>query len=104
MAERSVNQKRRGDAQLALVTGASTGIGRELARCCAAHGYDLLIAADEPEIEDAARELEDMGADVTAVQVDLATLDGVDELYDAAGTRPIELLLANAGRGLGKAF
>ena len=104
MGQASPTQNTRANAQLAVVTGASTGIGLELARCCAAHGFDLLIAADEPEIEDAARDLDAMGVDVIPVQVDLATLDGVDELYDAAGGRPIELLLANAGRGLGKAF
>ena len=38
----------------AIITGASTGIGFELAKRCAKEGYDLLIAADEPEIEKAA--------------------------------------------------
>ena len=42
----------------AIVTGASTGIGFELAKRCAKEGYDLLIAADEPEIEKAAASLE----------------------------------------------
>ena len=39
---------------LALVTGASTGIGYELAKICAENGFDLVVAADEPKIEDAA--------------------------------------------------
>lgn len=89
---------------LALVTGASTGIGYHLAKECAAHGFDLLIAADEPEIADAARRFEDKGVQVEAVEADLATIDGVDRLYAAAKGRPIELLLANAGRGLGHGF
>lgn len=89
---------------LALVTGASTGIGHELAKCCARGGFDLLVCADEPRIHDAAREFEALGANVTAVEADLATLDGVEKLYAAAGGQPIELLLANAGRGLGKGF
>ena len=41
---------------LCIVTGASTGIGRELAKCCARNGFDLLVAADEPAIEEAATE------------------------------------------------
>jgi len=40
--------------QFAIVTGACSGIGRELAKVCAREGFDLLIAADEPEIETAA--------------------------------------------------
>src|SRR6478609_6276559 len=89
---------------LAIVTGASSGIGFELAKCCVENGFDLLIAADEPQIASAAQDLRASGAAVEAVQVDLATQEGVDELYAAAKGRPIAALLANAGRGLGKAF
>jgi uncharacterized protein len=90
----------------ALVTGASTGIGYELAKTCSENGFDLLIAADEPKIEEAARELRQLGAKVAAVQADLATLEGVDELYATAQRlgRPVDALLANAGRGLGHGF
>lgn len=87
-----------------MVTGASTGIGFELAKCCARQGFDLLIAADEPEIENAASRLRSEGAKVEAVQADLATQNGVDALYAAASGRPVEALLANAGVGLGRAF
>jgi short-subunit dehydrogenase len=92
--------------QFAIVTGASTGIGLELARLCAREGFDLLIAADEPEIHDAAQRLrEEQGAGaVEAVQADLATIEGVDQLYAAAKGRPVSVLMANAGRGLGHAF
>jgi len=90
--------------RFAVVTGASTGIGLELARCCARDGFDLLIAADEPEIETAARALRADGAQVQAVVCDLSTSEGVDVLVAAIGARPVDALLANAGRGLGRAF
>jgi uncharacterized protein len=90
--------------KFAIVTGASTGIGYELAKCCARDGYDLLIAADEPEIFNAADRLRELGVTVQAVETDLATIEGVDELYGAANGRAVDALLANAGHGLGKAF
>ena len=89
---------------LAVVTGASTGIGYELAKQCAENGFDLIVAADEPEIENAAADFRKLGSEVEPVQADLATLDGVDKLYAAIRGRRVEALLANAGRGLGKAF
>jgi uncharacterized protein len=89
---------------LAIVTGASSGIGYELARCCAEQGFDLLIAADEPAINEAAQDFRTLGAVVETVEADLATLDGVDKLYAATKERPVEALLANAGHGLGHAF
>jgi uncharacterized protein len=89
---------------LAIVTSASTGIGYELAKQCAQNGFDLLIAADEPEIHKAAEDFRRLGASVEAIEVDLATTEGVDKLYAAAKDRSVEALLANAGRGLGKAF
>ena len=88
----------------AIVTGASSGIGFELAKLCVARGYDLLIAADEPEIERAAANLGSTCATVEAVVADLATTEGVDQLYAAIRNRPVAALLANAGRGLGHAF
>jgi uncharacterized protein len=91
--------------QLALVTGASSGIGLELARCCVREGYDVLIAADESEIEQAATDLRaEGGGKVEAVQADLSTIEGVDKLYNAAKGRNVDVLMANAGRGLGRAF
>jgi short-subunit dehydrogenase len=89
---------------LAIVTGASSGIGYTLATCCADHGFDLLIAADEPAISDAAQNLRTHGAEVEAIEADLATLAGVDRLYAATHGRPVEALLANAGHGLGHGF
>src|ERR1700709_1002292 len=90
--------------QFAIVTGASTGIGLELAKCCAREGYDLLIAADEAEIDSAAVEIRKLAPNVAAVQTGLSTSEGVDKLVAAANGRAVDALLANAGRGLGRAF
>jgi short-subunit dehydrogenase len=89
---------------LAIVTGASTGIGYELAKCCAENGFDLVVAADEPAINEAAQAFRQLGVAVDAVEADLATLEGVDKLYAATNGRPVAALLANAGRGLGRGF
>lgn len=91
-------------SRLAVVTGASTGIGYELAKCCADHGYDLVVAADEPQIEFAADDFRRFGVNVEAIEADLATPEGVDELYAAINGRPVSALLANAGRGLANGF
>lgn len=88
----------------AIVTGASTGIGYELARECIDHGYDVLIAADEPEIQRAAESLRRGSAMVEAVQANLIDEAGVEMLYKAARGRRVDALLANAGRGLGRGF
>ena len=93
-----------GNGKLAIVTGASTGIGFELAHIAAREGYDLIVVADEPLIDAAARDFERYGTQVASVEADLATFEGNDQLLAAAGGRPIELLLANAGSGLGHAF
>lgn len=89
---------------LALVTGASSGIGFELARLCAEDGHDLVIAANEPDVEKAAEKLRKAGAAVDAVQTDLSTAQGVDELFEALAGRKIDTLCANAGLALGHAF
>ncbi len=90
--------------QLAVVTGASAGIGYELAKICAENGYDLVVAADQPEINKAAEDFRALGATVDSVEADLATLEGVDKLYAATNGRQVDALLANAGHGLGHAF
>jgi short-subunit dehydrogenase len=92
-----------GERLFAVVTGASSGIGFELARCCAQNGFDLLIAADEP-MDAAAAALQAAGAAVETVEADLATDEGVQALYAAIKGRPVDALLANAGHGLGHAF
>lgn len=89
---------------LAVVTGASSGIGYELARLAAEDGHDLVIAADEPSIVEAKDALERHGGKVEALQVDLSTTDGVDALLALIGDRQVDALMANAGRGLGHGF
>jgi len=92
--------------RFAIVTGASSGIGLELARRLAEEGYDLLIAADLPTIKEAGLELTQRGIRCQALQCDLSTRDGVEQLIGAAEEigRPIDALVANAGIGLGHAF
>lgn len=91
--------------KLSVITGASSGIGLELARLCASEGMRLLIAADEPGIEAVRAELAGSGCDVEALQVDLATRAGVATLVERArAVGPIEHLIVNAGHGLGHAF
>ena len=89
---------------LAIVTGASTGIGFELAKCCARNGFAMLVTADEPAIETAASTSRSLGTAADPVEADLATLEGVDNFYRAIRGRPVAALLANAGRGLGGGF
>lgn len=92
-------------SSLALVTGASTGIGRALAHELAGHGYDLVIAAEEPEIHAAAEELRGTGRTVVPVQVDLATADGVAELYRrSTEAGPVSVAALNAGIGVNGRF
>ncbi|SFK85343.1 short chain dehydrogenase [Methylocapsa palsarum] len=90
--------------KFAIVTGASTGIGFELTSIAAENGYDLLVVADEPLIQSAEQNFARHGVDVRAIEADLSTLQGVDSLLAAAQGRQIDLLCANAGRGLGHGF
>jgi uncharacterized protein len=105
MADTQLGDTRR---PLALITGASSGIGFELASCCLRDGYDLLIAANEPAIHTAATDLKALASErnalVFALETDLSTESGCDQLVAALEGRPVDALLANAGVGLGKAF
>lgn len=90
--------------KLAIITGASTGIGFELASIAAEQGYDLIVVADEPLIDAAAADFRGHNVEVTSVEADLATIDGVDRLLAATNGRQIDVLCANAGTGMGGAF
>jgi uncharacterized protein len=87
---------------LALVTGASSGIGLSLARQFAEHGFDLIVAAEDDELQGATAELRSYGVEVTAVQGDLASPLDVDHLNQAlrASGRPLAAAALNAGVGV----
>lgn len=89
--------------KLAVVTGASSGIGLEIAKLAAHDGYDLIVAADTPFVE-AGPALKDRGADVQEIELDLSTKQGVDRLLQKIGDRQVDVLVANAGHGLGHGF
>ena len=90
--------------KFAVITGASTGIGFELASIAAQEGYDILVVADEALIDAAAADFKQFGTEVQSVEADLSSIDGVDTLLQAIGDRKVDVLCANAGTGLGKAF
>jgi short-subunit dehydrogenase len=90
------------DKPLAVVTGASSGIGYALAAEFGRRGYDLIVAAENAELQDAGERLAETGADVQPVRVDLGSYDGVEELFDRiqAAARPVDALAINAGGGV----
>jgi short-subunit dehydrogenase len=95
-----------GSRPLALITGASSGIGYELAKQFAEHGYDLVVNAEDDAIRDAAQQLAASGAHVEPVQADLTDPAQVESLYAAVAAtgRPLDAAALNAGVGQGGAF
>ena len=91
---------------LALVTGASSGIGLELARQFAEHGFDLLVTAEDPTIDTTAARLRGSGTAVSGFQADLRSAEGAQAVYDAvtATGRPLAAAALNAGVGKGGPF
>ena len=92
--------------QFAVVTGASSGIGYELAKQFAEHGFDLLVTADGDGLQNAARQIESSGVKVQAVQANLADHEGVHQLIYAiqSAGRPVDAIAINAGFGLSGRF
>ncbi|MCV7344594.1 SDR family NAD(P)-dependent oxidoreductase [Mycolicibacterium rhodesiae] len=91
---------------LALITGASSGIGYQLAQQFTTHGYDVVVAAEDDGIVAAAATLARDGASAEAVQVDLRTAEGVAQLYHMVtdSDQPLAAAALNAGVGRGGKF
>src|SRR5579872_305696 len=92
--------------KFALVTGASSGIGYELAKELANRGYDLVVASAGDRLTGAAQEFRATGVQVTEVNADLATREGVDKLWKQVSDlgRPLDVACINAGVGVGGLF
>jgi short-subunit dehydrogenase len=92
--------------RLALVTGASSGIGLELAKQFAEHGFDLIVAAEDVELDDATEELRGLGVAVAPVSADLTKREDVERLAAAVlgSGRPLDAAALNAGVGVGGPF
>lgn len=91
---------------LAVVTGASNGIGYELAKQFTQNNFALIVTATGPSSNEADRAFETLGAQVETVQADIATYQGVDTLYEniKATGRSVDAIAINAGVGVGGDF
>ena len=92
---------------LAVVTGASSGIGFELGRILAREGYDVIACSEGDRLASAAAEIQAAGSgQVTTVQADLSTPEGVDKLWKACQSagQPLDIACINAGFGIGGLF
>jgi uncharacterized protein len=92
--------------QFAVITGASSGIGYELAKQFAQNGFDVLITSGGERLETAAQEIQKLGTNVETVQADLANHEGVHKLLSAiqSSGRPVDAVAINAGVGVSGRF
>ncbi len=92
--------------QLALITGASSGIGLSLAKELASRGYDLVVCSAGERLANAVEQLDELNVDVIEIQADLATREGVEALWEAIEStgRPLDIACINAGVGVGGNF
>lgn len=92
--------------EFAVVTGASSGIGYELAVQFAQHGYDILVVAEDEGINEAAERLATFGSEVRPLRTDLSRYDGVESLCAAIRSteRPVDAIAINAGGGVAGPF
>jgi short-subunit dehydrogenase len=92
--------------KFAVITGASSGIGYELARVFGRNGYDLLVTSEDGGLADAVTQLQDLGVNVQSVEADLRDYDGVEKLWAAVKSagRPVDAIAINAGVGVGGNF
>ena len=86
----------------ALITGASSGIGRDIARILSDKGYDLiLVARNYKELEKLKKELK---TNVEVISMDLSVVENCKELYEQVKDKNIDILINNAGFGAIGAF
>jgi short-subunit dehydrogenase len=89
---------------LVIVTGASSGIGLQLAKRAARDGVSLILVADR-DLAEAEQEVRRAGAkSIERVRCDLGTQGGVQQVVAQVGDRPVAALIANAGQGEGGLF
>ncbi|MBS1814755.1 MAG: SDR family NAD(P)-dependent oxidoreductase [Acidobacteria bacterium] len=91
---------------LALITGASSGIGYELAKIFAKNGYDLFVTSGSEKINTVLEDFRSLGVQVMSAEVDLAEPEGADKLWRevAAADRNLDVAVINAGVGVGGRF
>ncbi|MGY8886118.1 MAG: SDR family NAD(P)-dependent oxidoreductase [Flavobacteriales bacterium] len=93
-------------AKTALVTGAASGLGYELALLLAGDGYDLiLVDIDKINLEKAKLIIaKDFPSNITLIEKDLSTSNSAQDLFDEIGNTVIEVLINNAGFGIYGSF